>query len=46
MPFLVGDDLDLAPFHDRDDGVGGAEVDADDFFFCHVLAPFLSRDSG
>ena len=40
MPFLVGDHLDLAPLHDRDDGVGGAEIDADDFFFRHVRAPF------
>ena len=29
--FRVGDDDRLAAFHDRDDGVGGAEVDADDF---------------
>ena len=27
----VRDDDGLAAFHDRDDGVGGAEVDADDF---------------
>ena len=25
MPFLVGDDLGLAPFHDGDAGVRGAE---------------------
>ena len=41
LPFLVGDDLDLAAFHDGDDGVGRAQVDADDFFFCHVLCSFL-----
>ena len=29
--FRVGDDDRLAAFHDRDDGVGGAQVDADDF---------------
>ena len=29
--FRVGDDDGLAAFHDGDDGVGGAQVDADDF---------------
>ena len=33
LAFLIGDDLDLSPLHDRDNGIGGAEVDADDF--CH-----------
>ena len=32
VTFLVGDDLDFAPFHDRDARVGRAEVDADDLF--------------
>src|SRR5262249_22164154 len=36
MAFLIGNDLHLAAFHDRDDGVGGPQVDADDFFFSHV----------
>ena len=41
VAFLVGDDLDLAPFHDGHDGVGRSQVDADDFFaFCHCIAPF------
>ena len=35
VAFLVGDDLDLAAFHDGDDRVRGAEVDADDFLFSH-----------
>ena len=30
-PSGIGDDDGLAPLHDRDDGVGGAQVDADDF---------------
>ncbi len=34
--FRVGDDDRLAAFHDGDDGVGGAQVDADDF--AHVLS--------
>ncbi len=33
--FLIRDDRRLAAFHDRDDRVGGAEVDADNF--AHVL---------
>ena len=46
VAFLVGDDLDLAAFHDRDDRVGGAQVDADDFFsFCHVFCSFLGSRS-
>ena len=32
--FLVGDDLGLLALHDRDDGVGGAQVDADDLAHC------------
>src|SRR5262249_10949781 len=36
VALLVGDDLDLAAFHDRDDGVRRAQVDADDFLLCHV----------
>jgi FtsH-binding integral membrane protein len=31
LPSRVGDDDGLAAFHDGDDGVGGAQVDADDF---------------
>ncbi len=45
IAFLVGDDLDLAAFHDGDDGVRGAEVDADDFFFSHGCISFLNIDS-
>ncbi len=37
IAFLIGDDLDLAPLHDRDHGVGRAQIDADDFFFRHWL---------
>ena len=41
VAFLIGDDLDFAAFHDGDDGIGRAEVDADDFFsFSHRRAPF------
>jgi NAD-specific glutamate dehydrogenase. len=29
--FGVGDHHGFAAFHDRDDGVGGAQIDADDF---------------
>ena len=29
--FRIGDDDRLAAFHDGDDGVGGAQVDSDDF---------------
>src|SRR5258708_6914639 len=31
LSFLVDDDGGLATFHDRDDGVGGAQIDTDDF---------------
>jgi hypothetical protein len=41
VPLLVGDHLDLAPFHDRDHGIGGPQVNPDDFFFRHVRAPGL-----
>ena len=34
---LVDDDLGLAPFHDRDDAVGRAEVDADDLAHVRTL---------
>jgi hypothetical protein len=36
--FFVGDDLGLAALHDRDDRVGGAEVDADDLAHAHRSA--------
>ena len=43
--FLVGDDFCLAPFHDGDDGVRRAQVDADDFFFSHNELSFqASKD--
>ena len=36
LPFRVLDDGGLIALHHRDDGVGGAEVDADDF--AHALS--------
>ena len=39
--FRVGDDDRLAAFHDGDDGVGRAEVDADDL--AHALLCFVSQ---
>src|SRR5262249_31071203 len=35
-------DLDLTAFHDGHDRVRRAQVDADDFFLCHVCAPFCT----
>ena len=32
VAFLIGDDLGFFALHHCDDGVGGAEIDADDFF--------------
>ena len=37
LAFRVGDDDRLAAFHDRDDRVGRAEVDTDDFAHVSVL---------
>jgi hypothetical protein len=34
-PFGVGDDDGLAAFHDRNDRIGGAQVDSDDFAHLH-----------
>ena len=34
--FRVGDDHRLAAFHHGDDGVGGAQIDADDFAHCSL----------
>src|SRR5205823_2934398 len=45
VAFLVGNNLDLIPLHDRHHRVGGAEVDPDDFFFCHYLSSPFSRPS-
>ena len=42
IAFLVGDDLDLAAFHDGHDRVGRAQVDADDFFLLPSLCSFLN----
>ena len=42
--FGVGDDDGLAAFHDGHDGVGGAQVDADDFaHVCRVLLSSAER---
>ena len=41
MPFLVGNHFHFAAFHDGDDRIGGAKIDADDFFFCHAVFPFM-----
>ncbi len=38
LPSGIGDDDRLAAFHDGDDRVGGAEVDADDFAHSKFLA--------
>ena len=37
----VGNDFRLAPFHHRNDGVGGSQIDTNDFFACnrHPLSP-------
>ena len=42
-PFLVGEDLGLLAVHDRDDGVGRTQVDADDLAHCRLLQgiPFV-----
>ena len=45
VAFLIGDDLDLAAFHDRHDRVRRAQVDADDFFFCHLVVLLSERPS-
>src|SRR5262249_20316932 len=42
VAFLVRNDLDLAALHDGHDRVRRAQVDADDFFLCHVCAPFFT----
>ena len=42
-PLGVDDDLRLAAFHDRDDGVGRAEVDADDLG--HNVFSFYDLDT-
>jgi hypothetical protein len=36
VALLVGNDLDLAALHHRHHRVRRAQVDADDFFLCHV----------
>ncbi len=42
LAFLIGDNFDFAAFHHGDDGVGGAKIDADDFFFRHWKSSFLA----
>ena len=46
VAFLIGDDLHLAAFHHSDDGIGRAQIDANDLFSCHDELLLRSGPSG